>query len=170
MLAHISFPAKNSHDTAKFFAAIIDGQAFDFPVVEGAAIAVAKDGSGTAIEVYPQPMMHHPGEGKVDPNYIANSPQTMPWETQIYAEANYGGPSTFHLALTTQLNESEVIALAEAHGWRYLACERAGVFGVIEVWVDNTYLVEVLTTEQAARYKAFMTVEGCAAMFGKTRS
>lgn len=167
MLAHISFPAKNPHDTAKFFAAIIDGKAFDFPVVQGAAIAVGNDGSGTAIEVYPQEMMHHPGEGSADPDYISNSPQTMPWETQIYAESQYGGPSTFHLALTTHLSETDVIAQANARGWRCLACERAGVFGVIEVWVDNIYLVEVLVAEQAARYKAFLTVEGCEAMFGK---
>jgi hypothetical protein len=34
-------------------ASLINGDAFDFPVVPGASIAVARDGSGLAVEVYP---------------------------------------------------------------------------------------------------------------------
>ena len=63
MIAHMSVPAENPRETARFFAAVIDGLVFDFPVVTGAAIAVARDGSGIAVEVYPPSMRHHPRRG-----------------------------------------------------------------------------------------------------------
>jgi len=166
MIAHLSVPSQTPRETALFFAAIIDGLAFDFPVVPGASIAVASDGSGTAVEVYPPSMKHHPGVGPVDPGVTPDGPQAMPWEDQIFAEPGEARPSSFHLAIATHLAEAQVIARAQALGWRTLACERAGVFGVVEVWVDNRYLVEVLVPKQAARYREFMNIEGCSAMFG----
>jgi hypothetical protein len=166
MIAHLSIPSEKPRETALFFAAIIDGLAFDFPVVEGASIAVARDGSVTAVEVYPPAMKHHPGVGEVDPQLTADGPRAMPWEDQIFAEPGEPGPSSFHMAIATRLTEAQVLSRAKALGWHALACERAGVFGVVEVWVDNRYLVEVLVPEQAARYRAFMNLDGCTAMFG----
>lgn len=78
MIAHISIPSENPKQTALFLAAVIDGLAFDFPVVTGASIAVARDGSGTAVEVYPTTMKHHPGTGQVDPTPKPEGPDTMP--------------------------------------------------------------------------------------------
>lgn len=166
MIAHISVPSENPKETALFFAAVIDGLAFDFPVVPGASIAVARDGSGTAVEVYPIGMAHHPGVGDPDSTQQPASPTTMPWEDQIYTAYSVKAPSTFHMAIETKLSESEVISRARSLGWRTLACNRGGVFGVVEVWVDNTYLVEVLVEQEATRYRSFMNVVGCASMFG----
>ena len=90
----------------------------------------------------------------------------MPWEDQIYLESADNRPSGFHLAIETKLTRDEIISRAEKLGWRSLYCDRAGVFGVIEVWIDNLYLVEVLTQEEVIRYRNFMNPQGCAAMFG----
>lgn len=169
MIAHISVPARNPQDTSLFLAALIGGTAFEFPVVPDAWIAVANDGSGTAIEVYPASMAHHPGRGDVDPRRAADGPETMPWEDQIFSDGEQVRPSAFHVALTTHLEAGEVLRLAETRKWRALACERAGVFGVIEVWIDDTVLVEVLTGAEAMRYRQFMTPAGCAPMFGAGR-
>lgn len=166
MIAHMSVPSATPMETALFFAALIDGVAFDFPVVAGAAIAVARDGSGTAVEVYPPAMAHHPGTGQADHTATLNGPAAMPWEDQIYPEPEDGRASSFHLAIETRLTRAEVMSRANTLGWRSLFCERAGVFGVIEVWIDNRYLVEVLTTEEAVRYRNFMNPVGCAPMFG----
>jgi len=167
MIAHFSIPSRTPKETAMFFASVIDGLVYDFgPVVPGAAIAVAKDGSGVAVEVYPIDVAHHPGKGEVDPSVKAEGPSTLPWEDQIHPDHVQSRPSGFHIAMATKLAESKVIELAKANGWRTLACERAGVFGVVEVWIDNNLLVEVLVPAQAARYQSFMNVEGVAAMFG----
>jgi hypothetical protein len=166
MIAHLSIPSVTPWETALFFAAVIDGLAFDFPPVPGASIAVARDGSGTAVEVYPPAMKHHPGAGQVDPKITPDGPQAMPWEDQIFAESGGSRPSSFHMAIESALPAQQIMSRAQSLGWRTLACERAGVFGVIEVWVDNTYLVEVLVPAQADRYRQFMNIDGCAAMFG----
>lgn len=170
MIAHFSIPSKTPRETALFFAAVIDGVVFDFPIVAGASIAVANDGSGLAVEVYPEEMAHHPGSGDFDPSVRAEGPAVMPWEDQIFAERSERRASGFHIAMATRRPAEEILARAKALGWRALACERAGVFGVIEVWVDGRHLVEVLIPKETARYQAFMNPAGCRAMFGESVS
>jgi hypothetical protein len=166
MIAHVSIPARSPRDTALLLGALIDGEAFEFPVVPGAWIAVARDGSGLAVEVYPDAMAHHPGVGGVDPARAPEGPQTMPWEDQIYPDGAQLRPSAFHFALASPLDDAEIIRLAQNAGLRALKCERGGVFGLVEVWLDNTLLVEVLSAPELARYRAFMNPAACAAMFG----
>ena len=166
MIAHVSVPARNPKDTALFLGKIIDGAVFEFPVVPGAWIAVAEDGSGLAIEVYPIDMAHHPGVGDVDPAVRPDGNGTVPWEDQIHPATVQTQPSGFHLALSTTLREDDIVATAKAAGWRALPCDRAGVFKVVEVWIDNNVLVEVLVPKEVERYRAFMNRDGCSRMFG----
>jgi hypothetical protein len=90
----------------------------------------------------------------------------MPWEDQIFPDGQQVRATAFHCALTTQLDPERVLALAKVRGWRALSCERGGVFGVVEVWIDNVVLVEVLAGSEVTRYRQFMNPEGCATMFG----
>jgi hypothetical protein len=166
MIAHVSIPSKNPKETALFFAAIIDGIVFDFPVVAGASIAVAKDQSGLAIEVYPINMAHHPGQGENDLSVPTGGPATLPWEDQIYPEQDQPRPTGFHVALSSKLSETEIIQRAKKFGWRTISCDRGGVFKLIEVWIDNKFLVEILIQEELKRYQSFMNPQGCLKMFG----
>ncbi len=166
MIAHVSIPSADPRSTALLFAALIEGQAFAFPVVPDAWIAVAGDGSGLAVEVYPDGMAHHAGRGDPDPLLAPEGPAAMPWEDQIFPEGIQLRPTAFHLAMTTKLDDRQVFDLAESAGIRAVRCERGGVFGLIELWIDNMILVEVLTDEDASRYRDFMNPAGCAAMFG----
>lgn len=166
MIAHVSIPASDPRATALLLAALIDGEAFAFPVVEGAWIAVARDGSGKAIEVYPDAMAHHPGRGEPDPAVTPSGPKTLPWEDQIFPDGSQLRPSAFHFAMTSPLTESEVIARARAAGCRAVRCDRAGVFALIEVWIDDAVLIEVLCGDEAKRYTSFMNPAGVRRMFG----
>lgn len=166
MIAHVSIPARNPHETALLLAALIDGEAFEFPVVPGAWIAVARDGSGLAVEVYPETMAHHPGKGDVDPALKPEGPQTMPWEDQIYADGPQIRASAFHFALASPLTDEQILNVAQRAGLRAVKCERGGVFGLVEVWLENALLVEVLSAREFSRYQAFMNPTACAAMFG----
>lgn len=167
MIAHVSIPSADPHATALIFASLINGQAFAFPVVPGARIAVSANGSGLAVEVYPEGMAHHPGSGAVDANLAGDGPMTMPWEDQIFPDGRPLRPSAFHLAITTELSDAQVFALARDAAIRAIRCERGGVFGLIELWLDDTTLVEVLTEEDIERYRSFMNPAGCTAMFGE---
>lgn len=166
MIAHVSVPSTNPRNTALVLAALIDGDAFEFPVVPGAFIAVARDGSGTAVEVYPDKMAHHPGVGEVDPREKPKGPQTMPWEDQIFSDGAQVRPSAFHFAMKSPLTDAEILNVAKGAGLRAVKCDRGGVFGLVEVWLDNAILVEVLNRAELERYRAFMNPAGCAAMFG----
>jgi hypothetical protein len=166
MIAHVSVPARDPRGTALLLARLIDGEAFNFPVVPGAFIAVARDGSGLAIEVYPEGMAHHPGKGAPDPALPAAGPMTMPWEDQIHPDGIQLRPSAFHLALVSKLGDDAVVQLAERAGLRAVRCDRAGVFRLVELWLDNSILVEVLNPAEAERYRGFMNPDGVAAMFG----
>ncbi len=166
MIAHVSIPAKNPKEVALLLGALTSSRVFHFPVVEGAYIVVAEDNSGMAVEVYPAGMTHHPGQG-VAPE-VSGPPQikTQPWEDQIYMESAGNPLSSHHMAITTVLSEEEVVALGKQYGFRSLVCDRAGVFKLVEVWIDNTYLVEVLVSKEAERYKSFMNPSAVKAMFG----
>lgn len=166
MIAHVSIPARDPRQTALLLATLIDGEAFDFPVVPGASIAVARDGSGLAVEVYPETMAHHPGTGDVDPSVQPDGPQAMPWEDQIFPDGQQLRPSAFHFAMQSPLTDAQIIDAAHKAGLRALKCERGGVFGVVEVWLDNAILVEVLSAAEFERYRGFMNPTACAAMFG----
>lgn len=166
MIAHVSVPARNPRATALLLASLIDGDAFDFPVVPGASIAVARDGSGLAVEVYPDMMAHHPGVGDVDPAREPKGPQPMPWEDQIFPDGQQLRASAFHFALKSPLTDAQILDAARTAGVRAIKCERGGVFGVVEVWLDNAILVEVLSEREFDRYRAFMNPAACAAMFG----
>ena len=167
MIAHVSVPSRNPQQTALFFAAVIDGLAYNFPVVPGAWIAVAKDRSGLAVEVYPDAMAHHPGVGDADPTVRPGTPRPMPWEDRIYPDGSHVRPTAFHVALSTRLREEDVLRLARQAGWRAVICDRDGVFGLVEVWVDDAILVEVLTQAEVERYKQFMQPDVCGSMFGE---
>lgn len=166
MIAHVSIPARDPKSTARLLANLIGGQAFPFPIVPGAFIAVASDRSGTAFEVYPDAMAHHPGKGDVDPTVRPEGPQTMPWEDQIFPDGPQLRPAAFHCAITSPHTEDQVLAIAKAAGLRAVRCERAGVFGLVEVWIDGLLLIEVLSGSEVERYRAFMNTESVVAMFG----
>lgn len=166
MIAHVSIPSRDPRATALLLAELIDGEAFAFPVVPGAWIAVARDGSGQAIEVYPDGMAHHPGRGAPDPNVVPDGPAALPWEDQIYADGPQLRPVAFHFAMSSPLSEAQVLRVAADAGLRALRCDRAGVFALIEVWLDDVFLVEVLCGDQVRRYTEFMNPTGVRKMFG----
>lgn len=97
---------------------------------------------------------------------MPEGPQAMPWEDQIYPDGPQLRASAFHFALKSPLSDAEILEAARKAGVRALKCDRAGVFGVVEVWLDDTILVEVLGEHEFGRYRSFMNPAACSAMFG----
>lgn len=166
MIAHFSLPAREPERTARAFAQIIDGIAMPFPVVPGAWVAIARDGSGVGVEVLPERSAHNKGKGDRDPARSANGPEVMPWEVQIRPDGAPQDASGFHVAITSDLSAEAIIELGREHGWRAVSCDRGGVFDLVELWIDNRFLVEVLPPEGTARYRAFYKPEVAGQMFG----
>lgn len=141
MIHHLSVSAQDPMSTGQFFADLMDGVAVDFPPNPGSCMVFKPDGHGTAIEIYPA------GSVMV--------PNGEPGSIFVRQPEGADRRSPTHFALSVALDQDEVLSRAAAMGWEAFVCDRGGHFHVVEVWIDNIWLVEVLTPAFAAEYLAF---------------
>ena len=138
MIHHLSIAARDPKQAAGVLAELMGGTAVPFPPNPGSFFALQLDDHGSGVEVYPAGTELRPG-GAVGGNFVKNEPRA------------YGST---HFALSVATNADTVHAIAQRAGWQYFDCNR-GPFHVIEVWVENETMVEVLPPEYAAEYLAF---------------
>jgi len=150
MIFHVSIESDDPRRTATALAEIWGGAALPFPPVGvGSWAAIADDGRGSMIEVYPRGTELHEGAGN-DPVFgIQGTPRR-------------NGP--FHIAIGTRLDADVVAAIARRNGWRAKHCRREGRFGLIELWIDGCLMIEVLTPEMQEEYVATVTLDNWRAM------
>lgn len=146
MLFHLSIAAKNPKRAALVLAELFGGEAHPFPVFDGAWVAHAGDERNTLIEVYPHGNELAPAEGMKDAQAVRNPAPS---------------PSTAtHAAIATPLTEAQVKTIAAREGWTAKTLCRGGMFHVIEFWLEDTLMIEVLTAEMQREYLDTMTLEG----------
>lgn len=141
MIHHLSVSAADPKGVAEFFALVMDGVVVDFPPNPGSQMVFKADGMGTGIEIYPA--------GSV---MVPNGEPGAAFVRQAEPE---GRRSPTHFALSVSMPVTEVLAHAAAKGWEAHVCSRGGHFHVIEVWVENAWLVEILPLSFAAEYLTF---------------
>lgn len=140
MIHHLSIPARDPERVAQVFAELMGGACIPFPPNPGAFMAIAQDLHGTAVEV-------HPAETLLRPNGPAG--------TEFLRNGQDPALSAVHFALSLERSRAEVEAIAEREGWPCFVCDRAGDFGVVELWVENRFLVELLPPDFADQYLSF---------------
>lgn len=152
MLFHVSISALNPERVARAIAALWDGAAMPFPPVgEGSWVAHAGDDRNTLVEVYPRGTEMFPGPGDGDAVGVVNP---------------HGSRATAtHIAIATPFEIDTVMDIAARHGWLAKYCKRGDAFGVIELWIENAVLVEVLTRAMQREYLEAATLENARAMF-----
>ena len=141
MIHHLSVSATDPKGVAEFFADIMGGVVVDFPPNPGSYMVFKGDVLGTAIEIYPAGSVMVPNG---DPGAV--------FEHQAQA-ADRRTPT--HFALSVSMERQAVLDRAAAKGWDAFVCDRGGCFHVIEVWVENAWLVEALTPAFAEEYLGF---------------
>jgi hypothetical protein len=141
MIHHISIPAVKPQQVAEILALLWNGKVAPFPNHPGSFIAVAGDEFGTMIEVYPLGTELAPGSGEEEVKFQQSIlPQPL---------------GAIHAALSVPLNQSQIAEIAAKEGWRMVRCNR-GPFEIIEFWVENRLLIELLTPELLPQYLSFM--------------
>jgi hypothetical protein len=65
--------------------------------------------------------------------------------------------------VATPLSIEEVHEISHRYGCHAVLCQR-GPFRVIEVWIDNSLMLEMLTPEMQAEYQRSITPDGWRAM------
>ncbi len=163
MINHISVGVNNPENVANVLAELWNGYAFPFPPSPGGFIVFADDGRGTTVEFTPINIELVPGEGfPPEENFSLETPTENVEATFQFSENAPEYVST-HLALNTPLSEEEVKAIAAHEGWRALTCNRGGgLFQLIEVWVENRFMIEAFTPEMTARYVEIVTPQNWA--------
>ena len=145
MLHHISVSVNNPLHVATVMAEIFQGYVIPFPPNPGSYMALAADIYGTAIEFYPNGSEIIPGEHEDQAGFQLN-----PQPTQY---------SAFHAAFSVPISLEEIERIGDREGWRVLFANREGLFDVVEFWVENQLMLELLTPAMAAKYQAMLHPE-----------
>jgi hypothetical protein len=151
MINHISIAANEPERVANVLAEIWDGLVYPFPPAPGSFFVLANDGRGTAVEVTPSGTVLIPGEGLPDENDLDAA--TEEFEGKFVQSDLRPRYVATHLNINTKKSIEELREIASREGWRVLVCNRGeGLFQLVEIWVENTFMLEVMTPEQTARY------------------
>lgn len=150
MIHHISISAENPERVANVIAEIWQGYAFPFVAFPGSYIVFKNDDKGTGIEVLPLNMeLVSGGEGHPSQHRINENASRF---------------TVTHAALSVPASEEQIMEIAAREGWRAETFSRDGFFSVVELWVENRMLLELLPPAFAARYLEIATPQNYAAL------
>lgn len=152
MIHHISIAARDPRHVAEVLAEIWGGYSFPFPPLPGGYIAMPGDTLGTAVEV-----------GSLGGELV---PGAEGEEARSQHNGRASDYTATHAALSVPLSEDRVKEIAAREGWRAETFTRGGVFRVVEFWVENRLLLELITPAMQGEYLDFMTPEKYADLFG----
>jgi hypothetical protein len=79
--------------------------------------------------------------------------EVVPAETSMSFQIN-ASPSPHRgvqLNLATPLSLDEALGIAKREGWTARVCDRGGVFNVIEFWLENKFMLELMTDAEEMR-------------------
>lgn len=140
MIHHISVPAHDTRHVAEVLVELLDGILTGFGPYPNSFIAWAGDDAGAAIEVYPVGTeMFPPPDGRGQANFRHN-PTTTPF-------------TATHATVSVPKTVEQILALADREGWHAAQLSR-GPHGVVEFWLENHVMLELMTPEMTAAYLA----------------
>jgi hypothetical protein len=151
MIHHISIPARDPEHVARVIAELWQTVALPFPPYPDSFVVITDDGHGTDIEIAPLGIEFMPGEGDQ--------------QAQIIRKESPSPFSATHAALSVPVSEERIKEIAAREGWRAATLERGSFFQVVEFWIENRLLLELLPPNMVQRYLDFMTTRNFAERF-----
>jgi hypothetical protein len=151
MIHHVSIPAREQQHVAEVLAELMRGKCYPFGPLEGAYMAASGDEHGTMIEVYPDcATLDIPSNG--DQVVFGNNtapPQTWP----------------FHVFLSVPREPDDIERIGAREGWHAQTYGRGmqgsePFFHVIEFWLENRLMIEVVSPAMAREYQDFVKNAG----------
>lgn len=139
MIHHMSIPATDTRHVAEVLVEILGGVLTGFGPYRDSWIAWAADEVGAAIEVYPVGTELYPPDG--------------PGQALFRHDPAASGFTATHATVSVELSAEQITAIGAREGWRAERCSR-GPHDVIELWVENRVMLELMTPEMTADYLA----------------
>lgn len=153
MINHISIGVNDPEKVAAVLAEIWDGIVFPFPPAANSFIVLANDGRGTGIEITPINTVIVPGEGLPPDEGFSIETSTERHEAKFVSSGFAPQYVPTHININTRLSVEDLKAIGNREGWRVLVCNRGGgLFQLVELWIEDRFMLEVMTPEQTARY------------------
>ncbi len=156
MIFHLSIAVDNPCHVALILAEILQGKYTNFSPCPGGYITFACDEYGTAIEVYPKKTELKPGIDQEQLQFLKNNSDSLFTAT--------------HAAISVPLNQEEIEKIGQREGWRVVRCSRDGFFDVIEFWIENSVMLELLTPEMAKQYTESLNADKLSQLFAQMNS
>jgi hypothetical protein len=151
MINHISIAVQDPKRVADVIAELWDGVVYPFPPAPGSFFVIANDGKGSAVEITPAGTVIVPGEGLPDENDLEAA--TEEYEAKFVKSDLVPRYVATHLNINTNKSIDEVREIGKREGWRVMVANRGeGLFQLVELWIENTFMLEVMTPAQTARY------------------
>lgn len=154
MIHHVSIPARDPRHVAEILAELMGGKSYPFGPLDGAFMAASGDEHGSMIEVYPE-------EATLD---IPQSDAPVVFGKQAPPRS-----WPFHLLLSVPLEPDDIERIGTREGWRTKLFGRGipgqkPFFQVIEFWLENRLMVEVVSPGMAREYENFLKTAQLSAM------
>jgi hypothetical protein len=159
MIHHASFSARHPETAARGLARLFACEAIKAPsppFPQDSWFVCLGDAGGTILEILPW--------GHILWNHASDKGGTG----KSFDEGMREHTST-HFLIQTPLSASRIQQIAAEEGWDCFP-GNAGFFQFTKVWVEGTFLVELMTPEQAESYAAHFGQAGVATLDGKLRS
>jgi hypothetical protein len=150
MIFHASIPADDPGRVAAVLADLLGGQDLPFPPWPDSRVIFSGIDRTSSIEIMPRDKPYAPGPDGTEPGVASISDRQSAW----------------HLLVGTTRTVDDVRAIAKAAGWRMQLCNRGGMFDVMEVWVENAVMLEVVTEDMQNAYRSSYNPENWRAVFG----
>jgi hypothetical protein len=154
MLHHVSFAVHDPYRAAEVVAELMKGKAMPFPGHAGSFIALTMDSYGTAIEFLPKGSVLKP----------ALSNESSDWAS----EPSLTGYTASHVNMAVPISEAKIYAIADREGWRSVRSGRQGLLELVEFWVENEIMLELMPPNLMAAYRAVVQPENLKALFNLT--
>ena len=142
MIHHISIPAQNPLHVAEVLAEIWHAKVAPFPPHPGSYVVCPGDEYGSMIEIYPLGTKLMPGYDDEQAIFAQHTP--------------ISGFTAIHAAISVPASQEQIEQIGIREGWRVLPCNRDSFFNVIEFWVENTLMLELLPPAFTRQYLMFM--------------
>ncbi|HMS38942.1 MAG TPA: hypothetical protein PKE69_01860 [Pyrinomonadaceae bacterium] len=167
MINHISIAVHNPKKVADVIAELWNGFVVPFPPAPDSFMVLANDGRGSAVEVTPIDIVLEPGKGLPPEDNFSTETLTEDYEAKFVRSDFVPQYVPTHLNINTHLSIEEIKEIGRREGWRVLTCNRdRGLFQLVELWIEDRFMLEVMTPEQTARYVEIANPEFIAKAFG----
>jgi hypothetical protein len=142
MIYHASVPADDPEHVARVIAELWRGTYHPF-VIPGTFIVLANDEWGTELEIGP------------------HGTELIPADSEVGFQRNQAASpfNQVHINMSTVLDYEEVLSIAAREGWIARVCDRGGFFKLVEFWLENKFMLELMNTSESARYQSIMHAE-----------